>query len=122
MPYIDLLRKRMREHVLLNMVRPYKKVTLAFLAKQLRLDVLAVEEMLVSMIQHGEICAVIDQIEGYVLLGDGEGNGSASSSAGSSRSSSGSGKQSIQEKKATAMGVWADALVHINQNLSIQLS
>lgn len=124
MTYIDLLRKRMREHVLLNMVRPYKKVALAFLAKQLRLEVQAVEEMLVGMIQHGEVCAVIDQIEGYVLLGDGHatgGTGAAAAGGGASKIGGG-GKQSVREKKAVAMGVWADALVQINQNLSTQLS
>jgi PCI domain len=35
MEYIDPLKRRMREQVLLAMVQPYQRVTVAFLAKEL---------------------------------------------------------------------------------------
>jgi COP9 signalosome complex subunit 2 len=111
MTYIDMLRKRMREHVLLNLVNPYKKVTLNFLAKKLNLTEILVESMLVRLIQQGDLNATINQIHGYVVLGDSRKSATSSS-----------GKESIQEKKAKALGVWADALVQINQNLAVQLS
>jgi PCI domain len=37
MEYIDPLKRRMREQVLLAMVQPYQRVTVAFLAKELNL-------------------------------------------------------------------------------------
>ena len=63
----------MREHVLLNVVRPYKKVTLKFLARELRLTETEVETMVVSMILAEDLHARIDQIKGYVTIRDGEG-------------------------------------------------
>ncbi len=69
MTYIQPLRRRMREHVLLNIVRPYKKVKMAFLAKELNLSEKEVEAMVVSMILAEELDAKINQIRGYVQYG-----------------------------------------------------
>eukprot|EP00953_Heterococcus_sp_UTEX-ZZ885_P027393 14695-Heterococcus_DN1.PRE.2 len=42
MEYIDPLKRRMREQVLLAMVQPYQRVTVAFLAKELNLTAIDV--------------------------------------------------------------------------------
>jgi len=72
MTYLEPLRRRMREHVLQNIIRPYQKVTIAFLAEALHLTEVELEAMLVNMIQHGDLgpATKIDQISGmyYVLL------------------------------------------------------
>jgi COP9 signalosome complex subunit 2 len=110
MAYLEPLRRRMREHVLQNLIRPYKKVTLAFLARELHISEDNVEKMLVCMIQQGDLgpTTKIDQIHGSLLLGEGD-----SISANKKK-----GKESVAEKKAKAMGAWADALMQINRNLS----
>jgi len=66
MTYLEPLRRRMREHVLQNIIRPYQKVTIAFLARELHLTDVEVEAMLVSMIQQGDLgpATKIDQIKG----------------------------------------------------------
>lgn len=113
MTYLELLRRRMKEHVLVNMIRPYKKVTLEFLSKQLYMTVEQVESMLVDMIQQGEIDAVINQIDSY-LLKQGEVASDASKLA--------LRRESVPEKKAKALGRWADALSQISDNLVSQLT
>eukprot|EP00953_Heterococcus_sp_UTEX-ZZ885_P009122 5411-Heterococcus_DN1.PRE.1 len=47
MEYIDPLKRRMREQVLLAMVQPYQRVTVAFLAKELNLTAIDVVSSLV---------------------------------------------------------------------------
>jgi COP9 signalosome complex subunit 2 len=68
MTYIEPLRRRMREQVLLNMTRPYTKVTLKFLADELSMKVEDVESLLVDMILEKRLVAHIDQIKGFVTL------------------------------------------------------
>jgi PCI domain len=48
MEYIDPLKRRMREQVLLAMVQPYQRVTVAFLAKELNLTAIDVVSSLVD--------------------------------------------------------------------------
>lgn len=115
MTYIEPLRQRMREHVLQNLIRPYQKVTIAFLARELGLTDVGVEAMLVNMIQFGDLGpgTKIDQIRGFVILGE-------SDTVNSNRE--GTDKGSIAEKKAKSIGAWADALKHINNNMLQSLS
>ncbi|EWM26019.1 cop9 signalosome complex subunit 2 [Nannochloropsis gaditana] len=87
--YIEELRRRMREQVLLSITQPYSKMTLAHVAKELRLSREEIESLLVDLILDKRIKGQIDQIGGFVLLRP-EG-----------RSSSG---------KHAALARWADAL------------
>ena len=96
MTYVQPLRRRMREQVLLSLVRPYQKVTLAFLSRELSLPGPDVEALLVDMILDGQLSAQIDQIRGFVVLG---GN-----------------RETTAEKKLRAIGKWADNLVSIHEN------
>jgi COP9 signalosome complex subunit 2 len=69
MTYIQPLRRRMKEQVLINLTKPYRKVTLDFLSSELALTKDEVELLLVDMILDQRIDASIDQIHGVVILG-----------------------------------------------------
>ncbi|GAB5037608.1 proteasome component region pci domain-containing protein, partial [Nannochloropsis oceanica] len=66
--YIEELRRRMREQVLLSIAQPYAKMTLTWAAKELRLTPEEIESLLVDLILDKRIKGQIDQIDGYLLL------------------------------------------------------
>mmetsp|Transcript_1712 Transcript_1712/g.5927 ORF Transcript_1712/g.5927 Transcript_1712/m.5927 type:complete len:443 (-) Transcript_1712:201-1529(-) len=98
MTYVDPLRRRMREQVLVNITRPYRKVTLQFLATELKLSAEEVEGLLVDMILEGRLDGQIEQINGYLLLG-GE-------------------RTSAASRKLQAIGKWANTLESLVGSLS----
>ena len=73
MSYLAPLRRRMREQVLLNLLKPYRRVKLAFVAARLALDVDAVEAVLVDMILDDRVKGRIDMLQGHLVLDDGAG-------------------------------------------------
>jgi hypothetical protein len=109
--------------VLLNLTRPYRKVTIAFIARELALDVPEVEALLVDMILDEKLDAHIDQIKGHVVL-----KNSAIGGSGASGSAAAQG-QPVQESKAlgsseelfVALGVWADKLALLNENFGAKI-
>lgn len=103
MTYIQPLRRRMREQVLLNLTRPYRKVTMAFLARELSLGEPEVEEILVEMVLDDRLNARIDQTNGHViLLSEGSSDRCASQQLG-------------------AVAKWAEALATANENFASRL-
>lgn len=54
--------------VLLNLTRPYRKVTMSFIARELALSAEEVEALLVDMILDQKLSAHIDQIKGHLVL------------------------------------------------------
>jgi COP9 signalosome complex subunit 2 len=70
MTYIQPLRRRMHEQVLLNITRPYQKASLQLIADELKYDVDEVESLLVDMILDGKLRGSIDQVNRCVILGD----------------------------------------------------
>ena len=70
MSYLAPLRRRMREQVLLNLLKPYRRVRLAFVASQLGLGVDAVEEILVDMILDDRVNGKIDMLNAHLVLND----------------------------------------------------
>lgn len=70
MTYIQPLRRRMHEQVLLNITRPYQKASLQLIADELKYDVDEVENLLVDMILDGKLRGSIDQVNRCVILGD----------------------------------------------------
>jgi len=84
--------------VLLNLTRPYQKVTLEFLGKELTLSVLEVEKLLVDMILDQKMSARIDQINGYLVLG-----GDSST---------------VEGKKMQAITKWANTIATISDSLA----
>jgi COP9 signalosome complex subunit 2 len=124
MTYLDKLRQRMREHVLVSIVSPYKKVTIKYLANELRLTTIDVESMLVNMIHQKALHGYINQIEGVLELNSGNSNSNSSSNSNNNISTTSTKNKGIhlQQKKSQALGAWADALLNINNNLSMQLT
>lgn len=104
MKYIQPLRHRMREQVLLNLTRPYQKVTLGFLARELSLNESEVESLLVDMILDGRLSAHIDQINAYVLL---DGNGML--------------HEDVKSKKLQSLAKWADVLANVSSSFQNRL-
>mmetsp|Transcript_31789 Transcript_31789/g.53628 ORF Transcript_31789/g.53628 Transcript_31789/m.53628 type:complete len:462 (-) Transcript_31789:41-1426(-) len=103
MTYIQPLRRRMREQVLLNLTRPYKKVTISFLAKQLSLTEEEVESLLVDMILDEKLSGQIDQIKGYIVL--------------QSTNSSPNGKDPLaMDAMYMSLSRWADTLANVSEN------
>lgn len=70
MTYVHPLRRRMKEQVLINITKPYKKVTLLFLSHELSLNEEEVELLLVDMILDNRLVASIDQVTGHVFLSE----------------------------------------------------
>jgi COP9 signalosome complex subunit 2 len=68
MTYIQPLRQRMREQVLLNLTIPFKRVTISYLAEELSIDDNEVERLLVLLIQDHRLNASIDQRDNHLLV------------------------------------------------------
>ena len=66
--YLEPLRRRMREHVVANLVRPYGRVRLAFIAHELSLTVEQVEDLLVDLIRESKLPALIDKPNGWLTV------------------------------------------------------
>ena len=71
MSFVDPLRRRMREQVLLALLKPYKRIKLDFVAKSLDLPVDAVEKILVDMILDDRVDGQIDMLNAHLVLKDG---------------------------------------------------
>jgi COP9 signalosome complex subunit 2 len=84
--------------VLVNLTKPYRKVTLSFLAQELSLTEPEVESMLVDLIGDDRVSATIDQIAGYVIIG-GE-------------------RSSASAKTLQAIGKWAEILNNATDSLA----
>jgi len=70
MSYVEPLRHKMREQVLLSLVRPYKKITLKFISQELKMTVEDVEQLIINMILDQRLQGKIDQLEGFLFLGE----------------------------------------------------
>ena len=67
MEYVDPLRRRMREQVLLSLVKPYRRVKLDFLAGKLQLNENEVEQIVVAMILDDRIEGEVDMLEKHLV-------------------------------------------------------
>ena len=67
-PYVEDLLKNIRTQVLLQLVRPYTRVRISFIASELNVPQDDVEALLVSLCLDNLIQASIDQINGLLLL------------------------------------------------------
>ena len=68
MEYVDPLRRRMREQVLLALVKPYRRVKLDLLAGKLQLSEEDVEQIVVAMILDDRINGEVDMLEKHLVL------------------------------------------------------
>ncbi|KAI5998020.1 hypothetical protein EDD15DRAFT_2243085 [Pisolithus albus] len=60
--YIGELLKSLRTQYLIDLIKPYTRLDLSFLAKQLNVEVADVEELLIGLILEGEVEGRIDQV------------------------------------------------------------
>ncbi|CAN6808502.1 unnamed protein product [Brassica oleracea] len=68
--YMEDLLKKVRTQVLLKLIKPYTKIKIPFISKELNVPEKDVTELLVSLILDSRIDGHIDEINRYLLRGD----------------------------------------------------
>jgi COP9 signalosome complex subunit 2 len=113
MTYIEPLRRRMKEQVLVNIVKPYKKLTLQFIAQQLSMTDADSVLLLVYFILDNRLCAYIDQVNGILTL---ESSSSKNTSSYGSKNTGANtaSAASYEQEKYIAIKNWADELKKAN--------
>eukprot|EP00510_Aplanochytrium_minuta_P002675 CAMPEP_0184014950 /NCGR_PEP_ID=MMETSP0954-20121128/6009_1 /TAXON_ID=627963 /ORGANISM="Aplanochytrium sp, Strain PBS07" /LENGTH=445 /DNA_ID=CAMNT_0026295619 /DNA_START=255 /DNA_END=1589 /DNA_ORIENTATION=- len=66
--YITELLRTVRSQVLEKIIKPYTRIALPFISKQLMIPVEEVEELLVTLILDGKVIGHIDQVEQVLIL------------------------------------------------------
>uniref|UniRef100_A0A7R9YB37 PCI domain-containing protein n=1 Tax=Pinguiococcus pyrenoidosus TaxID=172671 RepID=A0A7R9YB37_9STRA len=69
--FVERLRNRMRESVLLAMVKPYVRIEMRSVAQELNIESDAVEKIVVNLILDGRVKGRIDQVHGCIILDKG---------------------------------------------------
>ncbi|KJA28457.1 hypothetical protein HYPSUDRAFT_33858 [Hypholoma sublateritium FD-334 SS-4] len=87
--YIGDLLRSLRTQYLIDLIKPYTRLELSFLAKQLNVDIQEVEELLIGLILEGKVDGLIDQVGMRLELDR---------------------KQSLEKKRYHALGKWTEAL------------
>lgn len=87
--YIGELLRSLRTQYLIDLIKPYTRLELSFLARQLNVETQEVEELLIGLILEGKVEGRIDQV-GMRLEVD--------------------RKQSLEKKRYTALRKWTEAL------------
>jgi len=91
--YIGELLRSLRTQYLIDLIKPYTRLELAFLAKQLGVEIAEVEELLIGLILEGKVEGRIDQV-GMRLELDKE--------------------QSLEKRRYAALSKWTEALEGIH--------
>ncbi|KAI0756545.1 PCI-domain-containing protein [Daedaleopsis nitida] len=94
--YIGELLRSLRTQYLIDLIKPYTRLELAFLAKQLNVDTEEVEELLIGLILEGRIEGRIDQVAMRLEL---------------------ESKHSLQKKRYGALDKWTTALDSIHSTV-----
>ena len=66
--YIESLLKNIRTQVLLKLIKPYTRIDIAFISKELNIQSTDVENLLVSLILDKKIVGSIDDVNGRLEL------------------------------------------------------
>ena len=98
--YIEDLLKNIRTQVLLKVITPYTRISIAFIASELNISAGEVEQLLVALILDGQIDGQIDQIGQLLLLHKG----------------------SADAKKYAAAEKWANQLAALQQTIISKLT
>lgn len=91
--YIGELLRSLRTQYLIDLIKPYTRLELSFLAKQLNVDNDEVEELLISLILEGKVDGRIDQVGMRLELDR---------------------KQLLEKKRYSALEKWTEALESIH--------
>ncbi|KAG6883700.1 hypothetical protein C0992_008068, partial [Termitomyces sp. T32_za158] len=87
--YIGELLRSLRTQYLIDLIKPYTRLELSFLGKQLNVEIEEVEELLVGLILEGKVEGRIDQVGMRLELDR---------------------KQSLEKKRYAALSKWTEAL------------
>ncbi|KAJ6623092.1 PCI domain-containing protein [Mycena sp. CBHHK59/15] len=87
--YIGELLRSLRTQYLIDLIKPYTRLELSFLAKQLNVETNEVEELLIGLILEGKVEGRIDQVGMRLELDR---------------------KQSLEKKRYAALNKWTEAL------------
>lgn len=68
MTYIQPLRRRMREQAVVNVIKPFRKVSFEYVSKELLLTNEEVENIIITLILDEKIKASIDQINQCIVF------------------------------------------------------
>lgn len=91
--YIGELLRSLRTQYLIDLIKPYTRLDLSFLAKQLNVPTEEVEELLIGLILEGKVEGRIDQVGMRLELDS---------------------KQSLERKRYTALEKWTEALESVH--------
>ncbi|KAL1762546.1 PCI domain-containing protein [Schizophyllum commune] len=91
--YIGELLRSLRTQYLIDLIKPYTRLELVFLAKQLNVDVEEVEELLIGLILEGKVDGRIDQVGMRLELDK---------------------KQSLEKKRYAALQKWTETLESVH--------
>ncbi|KAJ3512512.1 hypothetical protein NLJ89_g3475 [Agrocybe chaxingu] len=91
--YIGELLRSLRTQYLIDLIKPYTRLELSFLAKQLNVAMEEVEELLIGLILEGKVEGRIDQVGMRLELDR---------------------KQSLEKKRYAALNKWTDALESVH--------
>jgi len=91
--YIGDLLRSLRTQYLIDLIKPYTRLELSFLAKQLNVDKVEVEEMLIELILDGKVDGRIDQVAMRLELDK---------------------KQNLEKRRYAALEKWTDALENVH--------
>ncbi|KAA1471383.1 PCI-domain-containing protein [Dentipellis sp. KUC8613] len=91
--YIGDLLRSLRRQYLIDLIKPYTRLELSFLAKQLNVELEEVEELLIELILEGKVEGKIDQVAMRLDLDR---------------------KQSLEKKRYKALDKWTEALESVH--------
>ncbi|KAK0198778.1 PCI domain-containing protein [Armillaria mellea] len=91
--YIGELLRSLRTQYLIDLIKPYTRLELSFLAKQLNVDTQEVEELLIGLILEGKVEGRIDQVGMRLELDR---------------------KQSLEKKRYTALKQWTETIESVH--------
>eukprot|EP00759_Apiculatamorpha_spiralis_P005332 PhF_6_TR13228/c0_g1_i1/m.20925/K12176/COPS2, CSN2, TRIP15; COP9 signalosome complex subunit 2 len=98
---LEPLLRNTRVQVLLNLTKPYTKITISFVAKELDIAPDEVEALCVSLILDGEMVGFVDQVNGILMLG---------------------GDAGQSERRYAALGKWSQQIASIQSNFQTRVS
>jgi len=68
MTYLQPLQRNIRAQVLMQLVTPYQRIRLDFIAKEINISVADVESLMVDLILDHRVAGKIDQTQGFLVL------------------------------------------------------
>lgn len=104
LPYIDDLRHNVRSQVVQRVIRPYERVHLEFVARELKTSRQEAEQFLLELILDGKVSGKIDQLRGVLQLGKNIGDEQQ--------------EDDEEASKYSAMSSWAQELERLQEVLA----